>query len=70
MIIKHGASRFRTDDLLRARQTLYQLSYGPVQYVGQGGLEPPTSSLSGMHSNQLSYRPINYIYILCGRLTI
>lgn len=25
--------------------------------VGLGGLEPPTSRLSGAHSNQLSYRP-------------
>lgn len=25
--------------------------------VGLGGLEPPTSPLSGVHSNQLSYRP-------------
>ena len=25
--------------------------------VGQGGLEPPTSPLSGVRSNQLSYRP-------------
>ncbi len=25
--------------------------------VGMGGLEPPTSSLSGMRSNQLSYMP-------------
>ncbi len=26
--------------------------------VGLGGLEPPTSPLSGVRSNQLSYRPI------------
>ncbi len=26
--------------------------------VGLGGLEPPTSHLSGAHSNQLSYKPI------------
>ena len=25
--------------------------------LGQGGLEPPTSPLSGVRSNQLSYRP-------------
>ena len=27
--------------------------------VGQGGLEPPTSCLSGTHSNHLSYWPKN-----------
>ena len=34
---------------------LSQLSYSPV--VGLGGLEPPTSPLSGVRSNHLSYRP-------------
>src|SRR5437762_7031594 len=28
-----------------------------LQMVGLGGLEPPTSSLSGMRSSHLSYRP-------------
>ncbi len=56
--------RDRTADLLRARQALSQLSYSPVQslyqhaLVGLGGFEPPTSPLSGVRSNQLSYRPI------------
>ena len=27
--------------------------------VGLGGLEPPTSRLSGVRSNHLSYEPIN-----------
>ena len=27
--------------------------------VGRGGLEPPTSRLSGVRSNHLSYRPIH-----------
>jgi hypothetical protein len=47
---------------------LSQLSYGPDQtysapfyvmqeMVGLGGFEPPTSPLSGVRSNHLSYRP-------------
>ena len=52
-----GGERDRTDDLLRARQALSQLSYTPNPYnqarlVGLGGLEPPTSRLSGVRSNQ------------------
>ena len=31
--------------------------------VGLGGLEPPTSPLSGVRSNQLSYRPKEQIII-------
>ncbi len=59
-----GAKRDRTADLLRARQALSQLSYGPVflqvptqKLVGLGRFELPTSPLSGVRSNQLSYRP-------------
>ena len=52
-----GGERVRTDGLLRARQALSQLSYTPIFLVGLGGLEPPTSRLSGVRSNQLSYRP-------------
>ena len=58
-----GASRDRTDDLKLAKLALSQLSYGPYYYqagmVGLGGLEPPTSPLSGVRSNHLSYRPIS-----------
>lgn len=32
-----------------------------LNFVGPGGLEPPTSSLSGMRSNHLSYGP--YLYV-------
>ena len=62
-----GASRIRTGDPLLAKQMRYQLRHSPVNVkklqlrkkcVGLGGLEPPTSSLSGMRSNQLSYRPM------------
>jgi hypothetical protein len=66
-----GAEEDRTPDLLRARQALSQLSYGPPTLpranatskalVGLGGFEPPTSPLSGVRSNQLSYRPWNRV---------
>ena len=57
--------RDRTADLLRARQALSQLSYSPrcrrhsndLIMVGLGRLELPTSPLSGVRSNQLSYKP-------------
>ena len=56
-----GAKRDRTVDLLRARQALSQLSYGPItKLVGLGRFELPTSPLSGVRSNQLSYRPIDW----------
>ena len=32
-------------------------SHDPRRVVGLGGFEPPTSPLSGVRSNQLSYRP-------------
>ena len=53
-----GAREDRTPDLLRARQALSQLSYGP-DMVGLGRFELPTSPLSGVRSNQLSYRPVS-----------
>src|SRR5437868_3993711 len=34
------------------------LPKGGLTCVGLGGLEPPASSLSGMRSNRLSYRPV------------
>ena len=60
-----GAERVRTDDPRLAKPVLSQLSYSPetdslesgFEGVGLGGLEPPTSRLSGVRSNHLSYRP-------------
>ena len=57
-----GGERDRTDDPLRARQVLSQLSYTPIfemgelmKVVGLDGLEPSTSRLSVVCSSQLSY---------------
>ena len=50
-----GDGEIRTLDPLLARQVLSQLSYAPI--MGLSGLEPPTSRLSGVRSNQLSYKP-------------
>ena len=55
--INGGGERDRTDDLLNANQMLSQLSYTPKSMVGLGRFELPTSRLSGVRSNQLSYRP-------------
>jgi hypothetical protein len=67
-----GADRVRTDDFQLAKLALSQLSYSPstgnlaltcanfqprLEGVGLGGLEPPTSRLSGARSSHLSYRP-------------
>ena len=50
-----GDGEIRTLDPLLARQVLSQLSYTPI--MGLSGLEPPTSRLSGVRSNRLSYKP-------------
>jgi hypothetical protein len=57
-----GGERDRTDDLLRAKQVLSQLSYTPkptcgipksgFEVVGLVGIEPTTSRLSGVRSNR------------------
>ena len=63
----NGDGEIRTHDPLLARQVLSQLSYTPkglphtilslVWEMGLSGLEPPTSRLSGVRSNLLSYKP-------------
>ena len=54
-----GDNEIRTRDPLLARQVLSQLSYIPRSHkMGSSGLEPPTSRLSGVRSNRLSYEPI------------
>ena len=69
-IQRSGAEGIRTPDPLLARQVLSQLSYNPGSgfiyflcqafvclAMGLNGLEPSTSRLSGVRSNQLSYKP-------------
>ena len=76
--LKHnGDGEIRTLDPLLARQVLSQLSYTPMGScffcfllctfmdflpLGLSGLEPPTSRLSGVRSNQLSYKPFFWLW--------
>ena len=54
-----GGEGARTPDPKLAKLVLSQLSYTPRRSrVGLGRLELPTSRLSGVRSNQLSYRPV------------
>ena len=57
--IRGGDDRDRTGNLRLAKAALSRLSYIPsgIYLVGLGRVELPTSSLSGMRSNQLSYKP-------------
>ena len=41
---------------------LYSIGSGSVKPMGLSGLEPPTSRLSGVRSNQLSYKPICHLW--------
>ena len=67
-MFRSGDKGIRTLDPLLARQVLSQLSYTPIGLyliwyllpVGLNGLEPSTSRLSGVRSNQLSYKPISF----------
>ena len=73
-----GDEGIRTPDPLLARQVLSQLSYTPISLilfcikVGLRRLELPTSRLSGVRSNRLSYKPLGLsllnllgLYISC-----
>ena len=74
--------RDRTADLLRAKQALSQLSYSPItcslkplqicraNLVGLSGLEPPTSPLSGVRSNHLSYKPVEVLLLIFIRQSV
>ena len=67
LLFHNGDGEIRTLDPLLARQVLSQLSYAPVVVLysvsmGLSGLEPPTSRLSGVRSNQLSYNPVCKIW--------
>ena len=46
--------------------TLFWLSLSASGFhpMGLSGLEPPTSRLSGVRSNQLSYKPIRFLWLL------
>ena len=62
LLASHGDDRVRTDGLRSASAALSQLSYippttNPTFNVGLGRVELPTSRLSGVRSNHLSYRP-------------
>jgi hypothetical protein len=48
-----AAFRLRLHDSLNALYAVFK-----VLLVGSSGLEPPTSRLSGVRSNQLSYEPM------------
>ena len=62
-LARNGDDRVRTDGLRSASAALSQLSYIPstkayiFQNMGLGRVELPTSRLSGVRSNHLSYRP-------------
>ena len=92
MFTLSGDGEIRTLDPLLARQVLSQLSYTPTNRfvfsillsgldssrpMGLSGLEPPTSRLSGVRSNRLSYKPsfirsclqLAFLSVLAGPVT-
>ena len=65
LLSTNGDGEIRTLDPLLARQVLSQLSYAPI-LMGLSGLEPPTSRLSGVRSNRLSYKPGYDLALTCS----
>ncbi len=55
--LSRQVSRTHLAPAKRFRDRPFSLAKRPL--VGRGGLEPPTSRLSGVRSNHLSYRPIS-----------
>ena len=64
--IQRADDRTRTDNLLITNQLLCQLSHigetDDIRLATRGGLEPPTSAVTGRRSNQLNYAPICCIH--------
>ena len=48
---------FQKNDMIIIQGYPYKASSYSVYYMGLSGLEPPTSRLSGVRSNRLSYKP-------------
>ncbi len=72
LVVSFGDDEIRTHDFRLAKAALSQLSYVPEpdrltvfsvsDQLGPGRVELPTSPLSGVRSNQLSYRPHNHFH--------
>ena len=62
MLAKHALYQLSYGPITKPFSESCRSTYPPKDpqgsVVGPGGLEPPTSRLSGVCSNQLSYRPL------------
>ena len=65
--IQRADDRTRTDNLLITNQLLCQLSHigetDDIRLATRGGLEPPTSAVTGRRSNQLNHRAIELTHL-------